>query len=109
MVDPGSGSCFVAMNMKTWNKIPPEDQKIIEGLSPWVVQQHIKGMRGVLGYTQKLFRDKGVEAIDLSPEETARWKKVSKPVRDEWVKEVEAKGLPSKAVMDEITNIMSGI
>jgi TRAP-type C4-dicarboxylate transport system substrate-binding protein len=95
------------MNLKTWNKISPADQKIIEDLSPWVVQQHIKGMQGVLGYTQKLLMDKGVEMIDLSPEETAKWKKISKPVRDEWIKEVEGKGLPGKAVFADITKIMS--
>jgi TRAP-type C4-dicarboxylate transport system substrate-binding protein len=107
MVDPGSGSHFVAMNLKAWNKISPADQKIIEDLSPWVVERHIKALAGVHGYSKKLFMDAGVEMIDLSPEEQARWKKVSKPVRDEWIKEVEGKGLPGKAVFDDINKIMS--
>jgi hypothetical protein len=41
------------------------------------------------------------EIIPISAEESAKWQAIAgKPIWDQWVKEVEAKGLPGKKALD---------
>jgi hypothetical protein len=49
------------------------------------------------------FRDiclkKGIEEITLDPAEVTKMKEITMPLRNEWVKEMEEKGLPGKEIL----------
>ena len=49
----------------------------------------------------KIAQDKGNNIIKLDEAETQRWKDAAAPVVDGWIKEVSAKGLDGKALVDE--------
>lgn len=91
------------MNLNTWNKLPTDIQKILENYIGSAGSEYIgKGMdRSNEAEKAKVQAMKGKTIIDLSPEETKRWKEACKPVWDKWLASVEAKGLPGKAVLDE--------
>jgi hypothetical protein len=44
---------------------------------------------------------KDKQVLELTPEETKRWKKICKPIWDKWVGDIEKKGLPGKAILEE--------
>ena len=54
----------------------------------------------------KISKERGQEIIDLSPEEFEKWKATGKPAWDEWVKQMEAKGLPGQKVLDEAVKLV---
>ena len=45
---------------------------------------------------------KGIKSVTLSPEEIARWAKVSEPVVQNFIKTHSADGLPAKAFYEEM-------
>jgi TRAP-type C4-dicarboxylate transport system substrate-binding protein len=47
----------------------------------------------------------GNEVITLSEEEDARWKEKLKPLRDEYAKALDEKGIDGQAVMDKIVEL----
>jgi len=49
----------------------------------------------------KIVKERNQEIIDVSPEERARWVAACKPAYDKWVKAMEAKGLPGRAVLND--------
>jgi hypothetical protein len=49
---------------------------------------------------KKLCEKKGMKAVQMAPGETDRLKKMCMPLRDEWVKQMEKRGLPGQAVLD---------
>jgi TRAP-type C4-dicarboxylate transport system substrate-binding protein len=91
---------FITMNLDKWNSLPNDIQKILTEVSQeWV------------GYTGKVWNQIEIEGYEygkkvghtfiyLSPEEKSRWVNAVKPLKDNYVKAMEAKGLPGKEALD---------
>jgi TRAP-type C4-dicarboxylate transport system substrate-binding protein len=102
MLNLGSGSNFIGMRFETWNKLSPADQKIIDELSIWAADLQGKALKASTDQTTAMCIKRGIEFIELSPEERARWIEAAKPVEEEWVKQVEAKGLPAREMCNMV-------
>ena len=91
------------MSQELWDSFPPDIQQAIENVSGYVAaDRYGKNFddqgKGGLEKMQKA----GVKVSDISDEELKRWANViGKPIWDEWVAEMESKGLPGQAVLDE--------
>lgn len=91
---------YVMMNLKKWNSLPKDVQKVMDEVSAKYVDKYanawdasdIEGKGFSLGLGRK--------HISLSEEESARWAKAVEPVIEAYIKEAEGKGLPGKAYMD---------
>ena len=88
--------CFwVVMNKDKYNSLPKDIQKVIDeasGIAGADLVGKAWNTADKAGFEWGL--KKGMKAIYLTPEETARWKKQCAPVTEEWIKKTEAKGLP---------------
>jgi TRAP-type C4-dicarboxylate transport system substrate-binding protein len=102
MLNLGSGSNFMGMRFETWNKLSPADQKIINELSIWAADLQGKAWKAGTEQTIGVCKKRGIEFIELSPQERARWIEAAKPVEEEWVKAVEARGLPARDLYNMI-------
>ena len=54
----------------------------------------------------KLYKSEGIEIIYLSEEEEARWQELAKPMWEERITKLEAKGLPAQAVFDRYMELL---
>ena len=54
---------------------------------------------------KKLLVDGGAEAIKLSPEENAKFRKIGADVAETKVKELEGKGMPARAIYTTIQSL----
>ena len=89
---------FVAvMNKEVWESLPADVQKAIDDLGSEMAVFTGKYMdnhvQEALKWSQE---EEGLEIISLSKEEKARWDELIKPLQDDYVKELEGKGLPAK-------------
>lgn len=107
MVNAGGATYLIAMNMKTWNSLPPDIQKIIMEMRPWVEDVQAKAWAKATGYSIMVAKKSGVEVIELSPEERARWVEAAKPIDAEWVKEMDARGFPASEMYKLAEEMMS--
>jgi TRAP-type C4-dicarboxylate transport system substrate-binding protein len=88
----------VAMNEDFWNKLPPDLKTL--------VTQSVTGIEKEVGQAwdaldvpgKKALMDGGAEAIQLSPEENAKFRRIGVEVAEAKVQELEGKGLPARAV-----------
>jgi len=99
---------FVAvMNKDVWNSLPPDVQKVIDELSPemavWTGEYMDNHVKESLEWCKN---EQGLEVITLTPEEKARWDKIVKPLQDEYVKELAAKGLPAEEYKKRLYELM---
>lgn len=92
---------FFAVNLDKWNSLPKEIQKVMEKVGEetmaacatgWEIER-VKGIEWAISET-------GMEVIYLSDEEMARWVALLKPVQDEYIAAMAAKGLPGKEYVD---------
>lgn len=87
-------NAMVIMNKSKWNSIPPDLQKIIDQVSEEFAEKQGKLWDELDKEGEDALLKKGGKMITLPKEEQARWKAQLKPILDEYVKSMKAKGLP---------------
>ena len=97
-----TSSCqFVVMNKKKWTALPPDIQKVFTDVSVQFVDYHgyvwnyydIQGLE----YFQSL---PGRELIEIPNAQRAEWEDAVRGVRENYIKEKTAMGLPAKEYLD---------
>jgi len=100
-------SFYVVMNLEKWNSLSPKDQKAISE----IIGRYGAQLCGSVFDTYqardvKWMREKGDKFYTLPPEERARWVQRVMPLREEWVKKMEARGLPGEEIMKEAERLI---
>lgn len=98
---------FTCMNRDKWNSLPPDIQKIFTEVSQEFIS--IAGNAWDKGGEEGLqyAKAEGLEIITLPPKEKARWHAKYKPLQDQYIKEMAAKGLPGKEFMDDLLRLIA--
>ena len=94
------------MSLKVWNSLPPDVQVIIDRVGLESKYWYLRQCENLEVDSPVLYRSKGMEVYTLSPEEEARWIKTAEPIIDQWVKDMEAKGLPGKELIKRARGIV---
>ncbi len=96
---------YVIMNQNVWNGLPPDVKKVFEELTgEWAVEFYGKIRDEEEVAAKKKAEEKGMEMLELSPAEMAKAKKLVEPVKAAVAAELEAKGLPGKKALQELTS-----
>jgi len=103
IINIGYMPLYLTMNWDAWNSLPPDVQKVFEERSgPPFLDRMDKSMWecGQEGFDRAI-TEYGLEVIELPPDELARWNEtVLAPVQDEYVAEMESKGIPGRELLE---------
>ena len=94
------------MNLDTWNSLPAEYQQIITEAAAKVpalkdeVQWRLNDE-----YLDKAINEYGMEYIELPPEDLHKITETLYPIREDWVEEMEAMGLPGQQLLDDMLQL----
>ena len=95
-----SGANIVLMSQKTWDSLPKDIQLIMEELNTKARYQYLDaGQRQDIDSGRQI-RAAGMEVYSLSPDELKRWQKLTQPVIDQWVSDLQAAGFPGKETLE---------
>ena len=94
---------FTLMNRKKYDGLPPDLRKVIDDHSGswgaefngrvWDQNEHV-GIEAI--------KKAGGTIYTLPAEERQRWATRLKPIEEEWLKSMEAKGLPGRQILDDL-------
>jgi TRAP-type C4-dicarboxylate transport system substrate-binding protein len=102
-----TASQFTIMNLDKYNSLPPDLRKVIDELSgPWGAE--------FAGAAWDKAEDEGLAAIKaagiqhhkISDQQRAAWREKTKTVEEEWVRTMEAKGLPAKQALADLKELL---
>lgn len=110
LIEFGSPAWGIAWNKDTFNALPADVQKVITDpelnkLLP-LVYDAVAGCEGT--YDARVIVDKAglkLAAVEPTPEDAATVTKAAGELRDEWLKNIAAKGLPAQQVYDKWTQL----
>lgn len=91
----------VIMNLKTWNNLSPDVQKILDEINREYVDIAAKIFDEHEKVGRKLCEDPGHQIYSLTPTERQRWSERILPLWDRWIADMEAKGLPGRKIAEE--------
>jgi TRAP-type C4-dicarboxylate transport system substrate-binding protein len=97
---PGSKCCAYVANRDAWNALPEEFKKFHtewyrKAPKVWG-EEYKKGHKKWI----PIFKKRGIEFIELPPEERAKLVSKAEGVYKKWIERMEKKGLPGKEVFD---------
>jgi TRAP-type C4-dicarboxylate transport system substrate-binding protein len=94
-------SMMVVMNKRKYDSLPEEVKKVIDDTTGLVMSQEAGKVYDDTNEPMKnLCMKKGMQVLQLPEAEKQKLEALSKPLRDKWVQEMEAKGMPGKAILD---------
>jgi TRAP-type C4-dicarboxylate transport system substrate-binding protein len=97
----------LGINKNSWAKIPAEDQKIIMDLAGLRLAK-ITGLKfdseGQVGYDDA--KAAGVEIVQLPPAEMSRWTGAVGGIYQQWIADMNAKGLPGQQLYNKTREIL---
>ena len=92
---------LVVMNKRKWDSLPEDIKKIIDETTGMAMSAEAgKVYDETNDPMRQLCTKKGMQSLQLPMEEKKKLEKLTMPLREKWVKDMEAKGLPGKAVLD---------
>lgn len=100
--ESGFGPYCTGMNLRVWNSLPPDIQKIIDEESAKASVLNSRGWDSKEQAAIELMKKTpGKEVIYLPREEVDRWRAKVQSLYEKWISEREAKGLPAKQFFEE--------
>jgi TRAP-type transport system periplasmic protein len=92
----------VAMNPQFYNKLPEDLKKLLDESVKGVEQEVGRGWDALDAPGKKALMDAGMQPIQLSRDEDARFRSVGARVHEAKLKELEAKGLTARAAYNQM-------
>ena len=97
-------SFAVVMNKGKWESLPADVKKVIDDLQKeqaiWTGQYVDNHVNNALKWSKETYKD--FQMYTLSKEELSKWYALLKAMNDKYLKEYEAKGIPTKAILDDV-------
>lgn len=99
-------SFAVVMNQKKWDGLPADVKKVMDDLRKdqaiWTGQYVDNHVNESMKWSDQTYK---VKVYKLPPQELSKWYALLKPMTDTYMKNVEAKGLPAKAILDDVMKL----
>ncbi|MBN1456937.1 MAG: TRAP transporter substrate-binding protein [Sedimentisphaerales bacterium] len=101
---------FVVMNKEKYESLPSDIRKIIdENIGEEMSALAGRAMNDEDVRGKKVAEDRGDSIYYLPESELKRWKQMTMPLGDEWIKEMESRGLPGQKVLSHAIELRSEI
>jgi TRAP-type C4-dicarboxylate transport system substrate-binding protein len=93
----------VVMNWDSWKKLPPDVQKVMDGMgmeqSKWTGEYMDNHVKESVEWSKKNYH---IEIFHLPKGQMAKLHKMVEPMIGNWLKEAKAKGLPADAILADM-------
>jgi TRAP-type C4-dicarboxylate transport system substrate-binding protein len=102
-----TASQFTVMNLDKYNSLPPDLKKVIDELSgPWGAEFAGAAWDKVEEEGLAAIKAAGIQHHKTSAAQRAQWREKTKVVEDEWLRSIEAKGLPAKQALADLKELL---
>ncbi len=101
-----SQAVFVVMNLKKWNSLPKDIQKVFEQVSKEWIPKTGKAWDDIDAGGREFTLSLGNNIIPLSKEESARWVEAVQPVTEDYIKRAESAGLAGREYIAEYRTLL---
>lgn len=98
---------FLIMNMNSWNKLSPDQQKIIDDSLAEARESAIAAWAESEELARSYSEENGIEVIELAPEEMAKWNEAIRPVFDKMAADMDKAGYPGSDIVNTALELLT--
>jgi len=99
-LNPGTVNCPVVVNIDAYNALSPEFKAALDSSVEPAIAYYLDNYGKLLAKWDTILEEKNVEKVHLSDAELAKFRAVAAPIRDQWIADMEAQGLPGQHLYD---------
>lgn len=102
-LNPGTGHCPVVVNIGAYESLSDEERAAFDSSVPEAMDHYLANDGEVLNNWDAVLTENEVQRVEISEEELAKFREaVAVPIREQWIADMEAQGIPGQELIDMI-------
>ncbi|MGB7317843.1 MAG: C4-dicarboxylate TRAP transporter substrate-binding protein [Planktotalea sp.] len=107
-LNPGTVNCPVVVNTDAYEALSDEHRAALDSSVPEALDFYLENYGKLLERWDAVLAEKGVEKVMISDDVIAEFRaKAADPVRDAWIKDMEAQGIPGQELYDLVVKTLA--
>lgn len=106
-LNPGTVNCPVVVNIDAYEALSDAEREALDSSVPEAIDHYLANYGELLKRWDSVLEEKGVEKVMISDEQIAAFRaKAADPIRDAWIADIEAQGLPGQELYDLVVSTL---
>ena len=107
-LNPGTVNCPVVVNIDAYDDLSDAEREALDSSIPEALDHYLANYGELLGRWDTVLAEKGVQKVEISDDVIAEFRaKAADPIRDEWIANMEAQGLPGQELYDLVVKTLA--
>ena len=100
-LNPGTVNCPVVVNIDAYESLSDAEREALDSSVPEALEHYLANYGELLKKWDSVLEEKGVTKVELPEAELEQFREVAAaPIRDQWIADMEAQGLPGQELYD---------
>ena len=106
-LNPGTVNCPVVVNIDAYEALSDEHRAALDSSVPEALDHYLANYGELLQKWDGVLAEKGVTKVEIADSEIAEFRRVAAdPIRDAWIADMEAQGLPGQELYDLVMSTL---
>lgn len=106
-LNPGTVNCPVVVNMDAYEALSDAEREALDSSVSEAIDHYLANYGELLKRWDSVLEEKGVEKVMISDEQIAAFRaKAADPIREAWIADIEAQGLPGQDLYDLVMSTL---
>ena len=107
-LNPGTVNCPVVANIDAYEALSDAEREALDSSIPEALDHYLANYGDLLNRWDTVLGEKGVKKVEIADDVIAAFRaKAADPIRDEWIKDMEAQGLPGQELYDLVVKTLA--
>ena len=107
-LNPGTVNCPVVVNIDAYESLSDEHRAALDSSVPEALDHYLANYGKLLERWDAVLAEKGVQKVEIADEVIAAFRaKAADPIRDKWITDMEAQGLPGQELYDLVMSTLA--
>ena len=107
-LNPGTVNCPVVVNIDAYESLSDEHRAALDSSVPEALDHYLANYGKLLERWDAVLAEKGVQKVEIADEVIAAFRaKAADPIRDKWISDMEAQGLPGQELYDLVMSTLA--
>ncbi|PIE13104.1 MAG: C4-dicarboxylate ABC transporter substrate-binding protein [Rhodobacterales bacterium] len=107
-LNPGTVNCPVVVNIDAYEALTDAERAALDSSVPEALDHYLANYGRLLEKWDSVLAEKNVAKVEIADEVIAEFRaKAADPIRDEWIKDMEAQGLPGQELYDLVMKTLA--
>ena len=107
-LNPGTVNCPVVVNIDAYDSLSDDHRAALDSSVPEALDHYLAHYAELLARWDTVLAEKGVAKVEIADDVIAEFRaKAADPIRDKWIADMEAQGLPGQELYDLVVQTLA--